>query len=110
MNRPAGDWSPAGKARGWKAYVQDMEGVMDYGFAILFILVISVYFLPSLWAVLGKHRHEIAIVLINAAFGWTLFGWLIALAWAIKGPWPSESKSNIFRVVTEIVSRETEEN
>ena len=82
---------------------------MDYGLAILFTMVLVVYFLPAVWAVLGKHRYEIPIVLINAAFGWTLLGWFIAFAWAIKGPWPHEGESGIFHTITEIVSRETEE-
>ena len=40
------------------------------------------YFLPSL---IGQyHRNAGPIIAINLFLGWTLVGWVVALAWALK--------------------------
>ncbi|MBN2098112.1 MAG: superinfection immunity protein [Dehalococcoidia bacterium] len=47
--------------------------------------VARVIFLPTLialgWGRLSK-RHVVAIALANVLLGWTLIGWMVALAWA----------------------------
>jgi hypothetical protein len=52
--------------------------------AILFILLIIVYFLPSIFAI-GK-RYALGIFLLNLFLGWTLLGWLGALIWSVSSP------------------------
>lgn len=43
---------------------------------------IGVYAIPSILAYLRNHRNLIPLVIINAAFGWTMLGWIVCLAWA----------------------------
>ena len=50
--------------------------------AVLFCVVVFLYFLPT-WIALGrKHRNSAAIVVLNIFLGWTFLGWVIALIWA----------------------------
>jgi hypothetical protein len=53
----------------------------------LFILLLVVYFIPTLVA--GEKRNFGAILALNIFLGWTLVGWVGALVWAIA----SEKKS-----------------
>jgi hypothetical protein len=57
-------------------------------FAIIFWMVIlllatSIYFLPSLIALLRRHHNSGAIVALNLFLGWTLVGWVVSLVWAL---------------------------
>lgn len=47
-------------------------------------LVLVVYFLPTILAVVRKHRAPWAIAVVNVIFGLTGVGWLIALIWALN--------------------------
>jgi len=47
------------------------------------ILVILIYFIPSFVAVYRKHNNAIPIVVLNFFLGWTFFGWVISLVWAL---------------------------
>ncbi len=54
----------------------------------IFICFLALYFLPALIAA-GRHLHErAAITLLNLFLGWTFFGWIAALLWAITAPAP----------------------
>ncbi len=48
----------------------------------MLIVVILVYFLPTVIALSRGHLSALAIFLINLFFGWTLIGWLVALIWS----------------------------
>jgi hypothetical protein len=50
--------------------------------AILFFVLI--YFLPFIVAIARKHLDSTAIFVLNLFLGWTFFGWVIALIWAVK--------------------------
>ena len=52
-----------------------------YGFVIIFALL-GLYFLPSLIALIRKHRNQDAIAILNLFLGWTFIGWIAALIWA----------------------------
>jgi hypothetical protein len=52
-------------------------------FTIAFLLVI--YVLPSYIAVRRGHRGQSSIIIINILLGWTLVGWIVALAWSLTG-------------------------
>ena len=43
------------------------------------------YFLPSVLAGHFDHPHMVQIVALNLLLGWTLFGWIAAIAWASWG-------------------------
>lgn len=51
----------------------------------LVVAVGVVYLLPTLTAAMRGHRHLLAVALINFLLGWTLAGWLFAMAWALLG-------------------------
>jgi len=42
------------------------------------------YIVPAL--VGAKKKHFVGIFLLNIFFGWSIFGWVIALIWAIASP------------------------
>lgn len=54
---------------------------MDTGsLMVLVFIVVLVYFLPSIVAA-GKKNNG-GVLVINLFLGWTLVGWVVALAWA----------------------------
>ena len=55
-------------------------GVTYGGLAVFSIF--AFYFLPSIIALIRKHRNESAIAILNLFLGWTFIGWVIALVWA----------------------------
>jgi hypothetical protein len=51
---------------------------------VVVLLALGLYWLPSL---LGWHRRcpdLFMVVVVNALLGWTIIGWLVALAWALR--------------------------
>lgn len=51
--------------------------------SIYVILLIGIYFLPSIVAMCRKHVNFTAIFILNLFLGFTLFGWVFALIWAV---------------------------
>jgi hypothetical protein len=49
-----------------------------------FIVGLCLYFLPTIIAVARQVRNQASVVLINFFLGWTLIGWVIALALALR--------------------------
>jgi Superinfection immunity protein len=47
------------------------------------IVVLVIYFLPSCIAFARGHRNKHALAKFNIFGGWTIFGWITALVWAI---------------------------
>ena len=60
-------------------------------FSLLFLTVL--YFLPS---IIGRDKREATgIFLVNLFLGWTLIGWVVALALALRDlPRPRESTTS----------------
>ena len=56
------------------------------GFVLLVFWIIvgfiTLYFVPAIVAFSRKHNSNVAILVVNFAFGWSLVGWVIALIWA----------------------------
>ena len=51
---------------------------------LLFVLLgVCLYFLPALVAQRDGHKNQRPILVINLFLGWTLLGWVVALAWAV---------------------------
>ena len=53
---------------------------------ILFLLQVTgilIYFIPSIIAVIRKHNNRNSIIVLNFFLGWTFFGWVAALVWAL---------------------------
>ncbi len=51
-----------------------------------------VYFLPTLLVIRDKEKSRALIFVVNLFLGWTLVGWVVALAWAIKREPPTNLK------------------
>jgi LPS O-antigen subunit length determinant protein (WzzB/FepE family) len=58
-----------------------------FAIAALF-LVLYLYFLPTITAIKRNSPHKAAVIILNVLFGFTLFGWIIALVLASKQPQP----------------------
>ena len=49
----------------------------------MIILLILLYFVPTIFAVLVRSHHNGgAILILNLFLGWTILGWIVALIWA----------------------------
>jgi hypothetical protein len=67
---------------------------------IIIILLIALYFLPS---ILGfKLRNAGSIIILNLLLGWTVIGWIVALIWSVS----NEKKENIVDKSTNSASNE----
>ncbi len=53
-----------------------------FGFLFL-ILLLFLYFLPTIIANEKKKKNTGAIFALNLLLGWTLIGWVITLVWAL---------------------------
>lgn len=49
------------------------------------VFLITLHFLPSILAGVRKHNDIGTVFVLNLFLGWTLIGWVVALAWASSG-------------------------
>jgi len=49
---------------------------------IKIILIFGLYMLPGIIAIGRQKRNAASILIINLCLGWTVIGWIVALAWA----------------------------
>lgn len=54
--------------------------------AMFFVAAPLMYFLPTIEASIKKSPNITSIALTNLFLGWTLIGWVVAIAWAHKKP------------------------
>jgi hypothetical protein len=59
-----------------------MDGI--FILLVLAIVVIYIYFLPSVFAVKFNHSKYSSIFIINLFLGWALIPWVLTLAWAFS--------------------------
>lgn len=55
----------------------------DLAFAAFVCIALGVYFLPTVIAIARAHRNTLPIVVVNLLTGWTLIGYVVALAWSM---------------------------
>jgi hypothetical protein len=48
------------------------------------LILLALYFLPTMVALSRHHKDLTAILIINGFLGWSLVGWVVALVWAVK--------------------------
>lgn len=53
-----------------------------FGVIIGFVILIPIYFAPSLIASKKSKKQATAIYVLNFFLGWTFLGWVVALIWA----------------------------
>lgn len=58
---------------------------------MLILVVLMVYFLPTIGAIAGQKRNAPAVFILNLFLGWTLIGWVVALVWAATKDAPREA-------------------
>lgn len=51
---------------------------------ILFVVLLAVYFAPTIVAQQRGHKDVWPIAALNTFLGWSGLGWIIALIWALK--------------------------
>ena len=56
-----------------------------FGGLVILAVMAVVYFLPALVALNRHHQSAGPIFVIDLFLGWTLLGWVVALAWSV-GP------------------------
>jgi hypothetical protein len=49
---------------------------------LVFLLLLALYFLPTIIALVAKKRNTLAIFLLNFFLGWSFIGWVVALVWS----------------------------
>ena len=51
-------------------------------YELLGLLLLVIYFVPTIIADRRTHPNRRAILTVNLPLGWTLIGWVVALAWS----------------------------
>ena len=51
---------------------------------LFFIAAPALYFLPSIEAKINDNPNFMSVFMVNLFLGWTIVGWVVALAWAHK--------------------------
>jgi Superinfection immunity protein len=59
----------------------DRVGVMAT--LIIVLVILGLYVTPTIVALDRKHRQTGPIAAVNLLLGWSLVGWVVALAWAL---------------------------
>jgi hypothetical protein len=57
--------------------------------SLIFGLMVMWYFLPTVIAICVRHQNGVAIFIVNLLLGWTMLGWIAALAWSMCVSRPS---------------------
>ena len=51
--------------------------------ALIALIALGTYLLPSIIGRVRGHRNERALLAFNVFAGWTIIGWVVALVWSI---------------------------
>lgn len=51
---------------------------------VVFCLIAAIYLFPSLVAWSRGHHNGASLFVVNLLLGWTLLGWVIAMAWSVS--------------------------
>lgn len=49
------------------------------------IVILFLYFLPTFIVYSRSHSSPNSVMVLNLFLGWTLIGWVVALAWSLAG-------------------------
>lgn len=72
-----------------------MDAIAILAMIALILIVLLMYWLPS---IVGYHRRApgiVSVVVTNALLGWTIVGWLAAMAMATRSTGPTLSEPPI---------------
>ena len=59
------------------------------GNVVLLLALITIYAMPTMIAIRRHHPQRLAIGVLNGLAGWTVLGWVGALAWSLTAFTPS---------------------
>lgn len=59
------------------------------------VLLIALYFLPTIIAACRRHHNRSAIFLLDLLLGWTVAGWIGALIWSATAVWPRHNPHSL---------------
>jgi hypothetical protein len=71
------------------AIVASAGGAAAIGTLIVVLIVIGLYFLPTIVAYSRKVPNMGSVLVINLFLGWTFIGWVVAMAMAARSRWPN---------------------
>jgi len=66
------------------------SGPAALGALIVFLAGVSLYFVPTIVGAIRKVPNIGSVVVINLFLGWTLIGWVVALAMAARSVPPPQ--------------------
>jgi hypothetical protein len=62
----------------------DSNAISGGSGGIVVIVVIALYFVPSLVAYNRRSLNRASVLVVNVFLGWTFIGWVVALAMAVS--------------------------
>jgi len=62
---------------------------------IILLIIVAVYFIPSMIAYSRNKKDRFAILALNIFLGWTIAGWIGAFIWSL---WEEKKKTRIHKV------------
>ena len=62
------------------------------------LFLVILYFVPFMVAAARDHDSYIAILVVNALFGWTGIGWIACMIWASFSPARAEPTPHLRRI------------
>ncbi len=54
----------------------------------LMIIILCLYFIPSIVAWVRGHHNKVAITALNVLLGWSVIGWVGAMVWSLLAARP----------------------
>lgn len=58
--------------------------ILSFGIAAVMLLgMATMYFLPTIIALVRKNTYWHWIAVLNLVFGWTIIGWFVVAIWAL---------------------------
>ena len=81
-----------------------VTGPPEFVTLVMILVVLPLYFLPTIIAVARRCRAAAGVFLIDLLLGWTVIGWVVALAIAVASrrrdespPGPPEHEWRVYR-------------
>jgi len=56
--------------------------MISFVWVVSIIFGITLFLLPTIIAIVGHKRYAAGILFVNLLTGWTVIGWVVALAWS----------------------------
>jgi hypothetical protein len=66
------------------------------GAGVGLLIVLVLYFVPSVVAFVRAHHNKWAIFALNLLLGWTFLGWIGALVWSFTRPSPQPQIVHVY--------------